>query len=264
MFENQRGIHFLGKAYFTSNSLLPSDPSQYTLPGTPIPSASTLITTNSPESNPPPVHSTPGRKLPRIQEPGKAVETTTYKQDYGEHSINLSPEHRNIKTAYSLATFQCPGPQWEWVTPWMINMKVGTDEGGWRYNAWFKKKGWRNHAGRAGWWGWVRRREWVRLRMVVPIEKDDGEVMSADGGGEHEGAEGEKVKIGNSKRKGMADIVRGAESAECAGQILHAMSSISLDREKIAWWEEGLKEAESEEVVREAVQKILDDEDYVS
>lgn len=44
------------------------------------------------------------------------------------------------RTSYTLETYQPPSPEWEYLTPWMVNMRTGTDELGWRYNAWFRKK----------------------------------------------------------------------------------------------------------------------------
>lgn len=144
----------------------------------------------------------------------------------------------------------------------MINMKVGTDEDGWRYNAWFKQKGWRNHAGPAGWWGWVRRREWVRLRTVRPM--GHGEEREVD---ETRQGEGKADGKGSSKREARLDmekVLMQAKKDDGPGAVLHAMSSISLDREKLAWWEAGLSKADGREEVRHRIQEMLDDEDIVS
>ncbi|ORX36595.1 hypothetical protein BD324DRAFT_608719 [Kockovaella imperatae] len=159
LFENQRGIFLLGKAYFSSRTLLPADPSPFTLPCRSLPSASSF--TVSEPSN----HLSNESTIRRT------------KADRSNAHTSQKDKKRSIVTAYTLDTFQTPSPAWKWVTPWMVNMKNGTDEAGWRYNVWFKKTGWRSHAGSLGANGYVRRREWVRLRCL-PMEEEKDKTRS--------------------------------------------------------------------------------------
>lgn len=67
--------------------------------------------------------------------------------------------------------------EWEYLIFWMVNMCIGIDELGWRYNVWFRKKGWSSYVGNLGWWGWVRRREWVRLRVRKFCRKEEDKLL---------------------------------------------------------------------------------------
>jgi hypothetical protein len=125
----------------------------------------------------------------------------------------------------------------------MINMRTGTDEGGWRYNAWFRGTGWKSHAGAAGWGGWVRRREWVRLRTLAveeqvpeaPIEPEDVDP-------------GEQLHVLLGE-KGVDGVIK-------------ALSKVPLDRKKMETWEKWLDKGGEED--RKKLQSALDDEDAVS
>ena len=158
------------------------------------------------------------------------------------------PKDRPIKTLYTLQTYQTPSPAWMWVTPWMVNMRIGTDEGGWRYNAWFRKKGWESHAGPAGWGGWVRRREWVRLRCLAPkAEELDAPGMRED---EVVDPDGKFVEVMGSERV-----------EENVDSVLKAMGRIPLDRRKVETWKRWLDEGDERSVKR--LQQLLDDEHAV-
>ncbi|WVW83967.1 hypothetical protein I302_105990 [Kwoniella bestiolae CBS 10118] len=202
LFENQRGIYILGKGYFSSRSLLPADPSAFTRPTQNIPSASSLgIRTN----NPPP---------PNTQDPGPSSSTKTQRAK------------RSNKTSYTLETYQPPLPEWQYLTPWMINMRTGTDELGWRYNAWFRPRGWSSHSGPLGWGGWVRRREWIRLRAVGlgGIKMVDME------GRDRVERKGEKLK----------DVMGSEEVGENVQSVLVVMGKIGLDRQRLDLWKKWL------------------------
>jgi hypothetical protein len=120
----------------------------------------------------------------------------------------------------------------------MINMKTGTDEGGWRYNAWFRKKGWKPHAGTAGWAGWVRRREWVRLRSV----KQERELQKHD-----------------DEAHGAVSAAPPDVSERPVEAVLTAMGRMMVDREKLAAWDKWLQD----DVFRDRVVPLFDDSEAV-
>jgi hypothetical protein len=156
MYENQRGVTMWGKSVYSSNTLLPSDPTPFTLPRA-LPASE--VADDGPGGS-----GTPMGAPPRSKAKGRA-------RKYRE----------SINTEYTLESYQTPSPAWAWLTPWMVNMRTQTDEQGWEYNLWFHKRSWRAHPGHFNWWGWVRRREWVRLRALVPevIEKSNEETREA-------------------------------------------------------------------------------------
>ena len=252
-------IHIFGKAYFSSNSLLPADPSAYTVPSSALPSA-TSLTISSPSG---PSQTRHKRLIPplsfsrsvassshTIVHPNPSI-PSSHKAYSPNSQINLS-SRRDTRTAYTLDTAQCPDPTWDWVTPWMINMKTGTDEGGWRYNAWFRRKGWKAHAGTAGWGGWVRRREWVRLR-AVKVDKEVKRVVE-DEDEEADGVMGEE----GGKGKGKGDVPRlGEKGVEV---LLKRMGRMLVDREKLDAWERWLKD----DGFRDTAQSLLADSEAVS
>lgn len=136
------------------------------------------------------------------------------------------------------------------MTPWLINMRPGTDEAGWRYNAWFKNTGWKSHAGGLGWNGWVRRREWIRLRCLKPKEE---KLESA----------GEKRETMKDEQNGLGTILTGAveEKEKNAEAILKALGHVSLDRRKMEIWTAWLDGMDDEGT--EKLQEIVDDTDTV-
>ena len=215
-------LYLLGKAYFSSQSLFPNEPSAFTVPSHALPSASSFA----------------------ISAPDGSVAVQP-KQSKRKKADDLRP----IKTLYTLETFQTPSPAWIYLTPWMINMRTGTDESGWRYNAWFRRKGWRSHAGPAGWAGWVRRREWVRLRCIRP----KGTELAATGEREEEEVD---------PKSGLDEVMGSDEVEQNVGSVLKAMGRIPLDRNKIEMWSRWLDEGGSQSIGR--LQRILDDEDAVS
>ncbi|CED85639.1 Peroxin/Dysferlin domain [Phaffia rhodozyma] len=74
---------------------------------------------------------------------------------------------QECQTPYNLKTYQLPDGTWKWASEWMVNMKRDgeTDEKGWEYNSIFQPHGWHCSLPWHGWKGWVRRREWIRLRV---------------------------------------------------------------------------------------------------
>ncbi|KAL1411567.1 hypothetical protein Q8F55_002531 [Vanrija albida] len=181
MYENQRGVYFLGRSSYSSRTLLPSDPSGFTLP--------------------------------------------TYLA--GGHGKN---KRKTIKTGYDLETYQTPTPAWVWLTPWMVNMRSDTDEQGWRYNLWFQKKGWRQHSGRLNWWGWVRRREWVRLRALIPSAGDD--------------LDDDTYAVPVEEPPDMLSTLMAGKDP--AIEIVRKLVTYPLDRERLSVWTKWLDSASDE------------------
>jgi hypothetical protein len=139
----------------------------------------------------------------------------------------------------------------------MINMREGTDEMGWRYNAVFKQKGWSSKAGAGGWWGWVRRREWVRLRCVKP--RRSGE----EGDREVEEGRGERENGSKGKRKPLSEVLGSDKEKEKAlWNMVREIESVSLDREKLEIWDSWLDTLNRE--TRERLQGIVENVDSVS
>ncbi|RXK36900.1 hypothetical protein M231_05802 [Tremella mesenterica] len=229
LFENQRGIYFLGKAYFSSSTLLPIDPSPFTVPSHPIPSASSFS----------------------IKPPGSAIHDQPKRSRPKDKPIT----QRSIKTLYTPETYQTPSPEWEYLTPWMINMRIGTDELGWRYNAWFRQRGWGSHAGAMGWGGWVRRREWVRLRCLRPtadLENPSSDSLSPEGNRE-EGVSSTRIGKGEET---LSNVLSG--EGEIMEGVLRSMNRLPLDRLRLAAWEEWIKGADTREKRR--LEDLLKDE----
>lgn len=114
----------------------------------------------------------------------------------------------------------------------MANMRLDADEQGFRYNLWFHRRGWRPHAGRLNWWGWVRRREWLRLRVLLPSTTLEKEVDVI----EDNAAEWPKT---------LDEIVARPRPVEALVKLL---SVEPLDREKgrifMLWWNNGSTEAQ--------------------
>jgi hypothetical protein len=132
----------------------------------------------------------------------------------------------------------------------MINMRTGTDEMGWRYNAWFKQKGWRSKAGSAGWGGWVRRREWVRLRRAVPDDGKDEEDTRPKIAEE---------SVEKRKRGGLGQVM---ESDDGLLAIVKEVETVLLDREKLEMWENWL--ASVDDRAKDRLQEMLEDPQSVS
>jgi hypothetical protein len=130
----------------------------------------------------------------------------------------------------------------------MINMRMGTDEGGWKYNAWFRKEGWRSHSGALGWWGWVRRREWVRLRCIRG--KEAVREVHLEGREESDGATELKAVM---REEGVAARVAG---------LVRVMGKVPLDRRKLKLWENWVEHADEKARVR--LQEVLQDPGAVS
>lgn len=208
MYENQRGLSLWGKTWYSSNSLLPTDPSPFTVPIEPV--GGDVMERDAEDA----VDDTEGRQ--------KATYIPKFKR-------------KSIKTGYNLETFQTPSPAWVWITPWMVKMRTNTDEQGWRYNLWFHKKGWRSHPGPLNWWGWVRRRAWVRLRGLSPETHDD----DSDYGVEVEQEEEEQPL------KSFDDIV---DTKRPATLIIQHLARFPLDREKQDQWNDWLSNSSQETI----------------
>lgn len=128
-------------------------------------------------------------------------------------------------------------------------MRTGTDEGGWRYNSYFKPRGWSSHSGFAGWGGWVRRREWVRLRGIIPVQP---------GGDDEPPTEREEAKGGKS----LGEILDSEVKERNLVAVEKALGRYALDREKLQAWDVWLKKADRS--AKERLQAILDDTECVS
>lgn len=226
MYENQRGISLFGSAWYSWRSLLPSDPSAFTLPN------------NPPETD-----------IVESQGSGKFKRSTT-RQLF---------QRKSIDTGYTLETYQTPSRAWKWVTPWMINMRSATDEQGWEYNLWFNKAHWRAFPMRLNWWGWVRRRQWLRLRALVPgqhskeVELEDDEFVED----EAEGEDGQPADV--VVYKSLHDFL--AQSNPGMSMIFY-LATFPLDREKQAAWTKMVSGADDGD--RDKLKKLLKDNGQVS
>lgn len=245
-------IYFLGKAYFSSQTLLPADPTPYTLPSQAIPSASSITVAQPSTSDPSPASPTQTGtgNAPASSRRAKVSASASVGDDKTRGS-------RHIDTAYTPETFQPPTPAWEWVTPWMANMRLGTDEAGWKYNAWFRRGGWKSHAGPAGWWGWVRRREWVRLRRM----KQKEEVLQVDEAAkverlEREDESGEDETV-DRLDKALRESEDGGDVGELVRAVLRVMGTIPLDRRKMEVWEVWLGKVDDKN--KGKLQAVLDE-----
>ncbi|WVQ99463.1 hypothetical protein IAU59_006598 [Kwoniella sp. CBS 9459] len=259
LFENQRGIYLMGKGYFSSRTLLPADPSAFTRPSKSIPSASSLSimdpsqrssrrkttqttaaiagaptasTSGTASSGPDAGPSSPSTST------GTGSAARSRSQNPAQAQVqdeNTKERPRSNKTSYTLETYQPPVPDWEYLTPWMVNMRVGTDEAGWRYNAWFKKTGWSSHAGPVGWGGWVRRREWVRLRFLPPRERKETDMPNLAA---REKAEGVP--------RNLAELMCSDEVKENVQNVLRSMAKMGLDRQRLETWSNWLEKANND------------------
>jgi hypothetical protein len=207
--------------------LFPADPTPFTLPKNRIPRASSKFIISNGDGDPTVVHSSKDK--------------------------SAQPIRRSINTAYTIETYQLPSPSWEWITPWQINMRVGTDEMGWRYNAWFKERGWRSKAGTAGWGGWVRRREWIRLRRAIPDQGDEEDTRPRGLLEEHHE---------NTRMPRDLDQVMGDGEEADLWAIVKELETVSLDREKLEIWERWLHGLGGD--TKRRLQALLDDSSSVS
>ncbi|KAK8864449.1 hypothetical protein IAR55_001698 [Kwoniella newhampshirensis] len=251
LFENQRGIYFAGTGYFSSKSLLPADPSPFTRPSDHLPSASSFSITHPSGAK----HVQPAGHIE-----GSAQRHLHHRKGKGKGKSHNTPGKgddksrmpgRSNKTSYTLETFQPPLPDWEYLTPWMINMRTGTDELGWRYNAWFKKKGWSSHAGPVGWGGWVRRREWVRLRYVVPHSK------MKEGDGMVDLKEREHVE---RKAKRLEDVMHSEKKNENIASVLTSMGRYGVDRQRLEVWTKWLEKGQKDSEAWKRLEELCHDE----
>lgn len=219
----------LGTAYYSSNTLLPKDPSTFTRPDRTAPITSSFALAD-PSQNP-------------TVQPVKSS-----KKYLRKVKAKSSTPTQSNKTSYTLETYQPPSPEWEYLTPWMVNMRTGTDELGWRYNAWFRKKGWSSHAGNLGWWGWVRRREWVRLRVRKPRRKEEDKPSE---------------KIYRTPSYKLEDLLNGEVSGN-ALRILKLMGELGVDRERLELWKSWLDGIQKGGQVWNRLQELLADREAVS
>lgn len=245
MYENQRGMSLFGKKWYSANSLLPSDPTAYTLP-TELPGVTTVSASER----------TKRAKLARLRGHARGRSTSTSaipdSRDTSSSSADtkasqpLAHKRKTNDTGYDLKTYQTPSPEWIWLTPWMVNMRLDADEQGFRYNLWFHRRGWRSHAGRLNWWGWVRRREWLRLRVLLPSTKLEREVEGIEGSAKEWPATLDEVMARPHPVRAMVKLL-----------VVEL-----LDRERLEcffqWWDDGSEEA------RLALKGELEDYDNVS
>lgn len=246
MYENQRGMSLFGKKWYSANSLLPSDPTAYTLP-TELPGVTTISATDRSKQS--------KRARRRGHARGRSASTGAMSDQRGQQTSGSSRDsdgsepqafkRRTNDTGYDLKTYQTPSPDWVWLTPWMVNMRADADEQGFRYNLWFHRRGWRPHAGRLNWWGWVRRREWMRLRVLLPSTDLEREVAGIESGKEWPATLDEVM----------------ARPLPVRAMVKLLVVEL-LDRERLEcffqWWEDGTDEA------RKALKGELDDYDNVS
>lgn len=224
MYENQRGLSIFGKSWYSSNSLLPSDPTPFTLPLT-SPDGDFILARPGASDSP----ALAGNSEPASDDGREGRDSTPQRHK----SDKRTTKRRSIKTGYSLQTYQTPSPAWAWLTPWMVNMRHDTDQQGWRYNLWFHTGSWTPHPGRLNWWGWVRRREWVRLRALLPPEpEEDMEETERRQRDEMLGAPDSLDQVLDSKRP-VANMTR-------------YLAAHTLDREKLALWEKWMGESSAE------------------
>ncbi|WVO22087.1 uncharacterized protein IAS62_003412 [Cryptococcus decagattii] len=226
LFENQRGIYLLGTAYYSSNTLLPKDPSAFTRPNRMVPTTSSFALAD-PSQNP-------------TVQPVKSSKKNLHKAK----AKSSAPTQSN-ETSYTLDTYQPPSLEWEYLTPWMVNMRTGTDELGWRYNPWFRKNGWSSHAGNLGWWGWVRRREWVRLRARTPRRKEEGKPLE------------ERSRTPSFK---LENVLSGDVSNNIL-RVLKVMGELGVDRERLELWKSWLDGIQKGEPIWHRLQELVADDE---
>lgn len=247
MYENQRGMSLFGKKWYSANSLLPSDPTAYTLP-TELPGVTTISAAERSK------RSKAARRRGHIRTRSASTSAVPDHRDSsgsgssGDTKMSRPQafKRRTNDTGYDLKTYQTPSPDWIWLTPWMVNMRADADEQGFRYNLWFHRRGWRPHAGPLNWWGWVRRREWMRLRVLLPSTPVEKEVDAI------EGDEKEWPET-------LDDVMARPMPIRAMVKLLVVEL---LDRERIEcffqWWDDGTEEA------RLALKGELEDYDNVS
>ena len=128
-------------------------------------------------------------------------------------------------------------------------MRTGTDELGWRYNYAFKRRGWSSHAGFAGWGGWVRRREWVRLRCLrqPTIEEMPRETE-------------QEARAAHTLEDAPA-VLAGGTDDEILFRMLRVLGVKDLDRERLAVWRGWVED--KQETRREHLMRVLADDEKV-
>lgn len=83
-------------------------------------------------------------------------------------------------------------------------------------------------------------------------------------GEEEEDNKGQKHEVGKGPRRQKLVQVLQEDKEDGAGAILRQMGGIKLDREKLEWWEEGLKNIVDDSDARGDLEQILRDIDNVS
>lgn len=188
LFENQRGIMWRGTPHFSGRLLMPQiDPPAWTIPTHQPHEISAHPTTSQSAKSDPATHMAltergHSRKniwlsdrapKPEAEEEGEIEGTDVQGQSLStrwnqRRAARLRRGKQSMVTPYDVHTYQLPSSAWKWITPWMVNMRQDgyTDERGWEYNYVFRKTGWGCQVGKIGWGAWVRRRMWIRLRML--------------------------------------------------------------------------------------------------
>jgi hypothetical protein len=267
---------FLGRPHFSSSTLFPFDPPAFTVPSH-IPHPSPVIpTTDDPTGHQSSKHKVldTGSVLPnynsKLSDKGKKQKK--------KKNDEITHQKQSIYTPYTPQTYQLPSSDWVWLTPWLINMRQDglTDERGWEYNYFFrsgsgsgkkekkfKKKGiggWSCEVGISGWGGWVRRRMWVRLRMLVVQSEEEEEEVD-----DEKGEEDEEEGLDNppSDRFSSTD---GEDELELPdGEkvdvrfIVKSMANRSLDRERLDMWKNWLGDSSEKGKGKKTVKRKKED-----
>ena len=97
-----------------------------------------------------------------------------------------------------------------------------------------------------GWAGWVRRREWVRLRCIKPEEK----LLEVPADQRDEKASGEQGSL-----KG---ILQSDDLQDNARELSRILGRIKLDRQKLGLWERWLRDIDGPS--KERLETIIADE----
>lgn len=278
----------MGTPYFSSQLLLPFDPPAHTIPShlpRPVPARPTTATSAH--------HSPPSHQAVD----SARIFPTHSDKDGAEHPrhpkpplkpAKQKPPQQSMRTPYTRETYQLPSTQWRWLTPWLINMRQDglADERGWEYNYFFRtgrehqrttkrgRGGWGCEVGRWGWGGWVRRRMWVRLRMLDRADMDRLE----EGPGAAIGQDAAQSPLPSPSGERPAYVLESHLVPEDINvrTIVRAMSARPLDRQRLALWKEWIAQDTSPDgktgdddgagaahTTRERLKELLEDEDNV-
>lgn len=197
LFENQRGILFFGYPKFSAGLLMPAlDPPAWTIPAHQPHAVRAHPTSSTAAQSEPPSHGALKQGHGHLDDGApQASGGTRWNRD---RNARLQRHRQSMATPYDLHTYQLPSGAWKWVTPWLINMRQDgfTDERGWEYNYFFRPRGWGSKVGRLGWGAWVRRRMWIRLRMLDEEEAKMRSFSIAGGPPQDRRLDGDILRVG--------------------------------------------------------------------